>query len=91
VFIFSVKRFANELVFRALTAMFLLDVSAVIAKRMKKISKGGPAAAFEAQRMFTEKMFAVGRAGFILATGGSLTKVGKMYRSRVRANKRRLK
>ena len=71
--------------------MFIFDVGSVIAKRTKKIAKGGPAAASEAQRMVTEKMFAAGRAGVILATGGGFSKVAKMYRSRVRANKRRLK
>lgn len=71
--------------------MFFLDVGTVIAKRITKISKGGPNAALEVQRMITEKMFAAGLAGVTLATGGSLSKVAKIYRTRVRANKRRLK
>lgn len=44
----------------------------------------------EAQRMLTEKGFALAEAANTLAVGGSMAKVVRRYRSHVRANKRRL-
>ena len=44
----------------------------------------------EAQRMLTEKGFALAEAVNTLAVGGSMAKVVRRYRSHVRANKRRL-
>jgi hypothetical protein len=69
----------------------MLDAGVVIGKRLRRISKGGKVAARESRRMVTEKMLAAAEAGFILGTGGSVTKVMKNYRKRVRANARRLK
>jgi hypothetical protein len=62
----------------------------VIGLRLVKLSRGGPAAESEALRMVTEKTTALAEAGMTLARGGSTGKVIRRYRTRVRANKRRL-
>ena len=69
----------------------MLEASDVIGKRLLILSKGGKVAARESQRMVTEKVLAAAEAGVILGTGGSMEKVMKNYRKRVRANARRLK
>ena len=66
------------------------DIQTVIALRMMKLSGGGLASQREAQRMMAEKGIAFAEAAGSLATGASLAKVARRYRSRVRANKRRL-
>lgn len=71
---------------------------AVIGLRMAKLAAGGPAAAFEAQRMVAEKALAAVEAqfaaGLALASGASHHVAGRKvlagYKKRVRANRTRL-
>ena len=67
------------------------DSQQVIALRMAKLARGGPAAATEAHLMVSEKMMEAGKSVLTLATGGSMTNVLDSYHSKVRSNKRRLK
>jgi hypothetical protein len=62
----------------------------VIGLRLVKLSRGGRAAESEALRMVAEKTNALAEAGMTLARGGSAGMVISRYRTRVRANKRRL-
>ena len=62
----------------------------VMALRLMKLARGGTPSQLEAQRMLTEKGFALAEAASTLAVGGSMAKVVRRYRSHVRANKRRL-
>ena len=66
------------------------ETQRVIGLRLVKLSRGGPAAESEALHMVTEKTTALAEAGMTLARGGSTGKVIRRYRTRVRANKRRL-
>jgi len=54
------------------------------------MAAGGRAAEREAERMVTEKGEAMAKAATILAAGGSPEAVVRHYRTRVRANERRL-
>lgn len=71
---------------------------AVIGLRLAKLAAGGPAAAFEAQRMVTEKAIAAVEAqfaaGLAIAAGATHHAAGRKvlagYRKRVRANRSRL-
>jgi hypothetical protein len=67
-----------------------LEAQRVIALRLMKMAKGGPAAHKEANRMVSEKMVASVEAATTLATGGSLEKILRRYRTIVRANEKRL-
>jgi hypothetical protein len=77
-------RLTNEVV------MLGFETQRVIGLRLVRLSRGGPAAESEALRMVTEKTTALAEAGMTLARGGSTGKVIRRYRTRVRANKRRL-
>lgn len=67
-----------------------LEAQRVIALRMMALAGGGSRAQAEAQRMITEKLFALIRGGSMLTAGKPPTSVVRHYRSRVRANERRL-
>jgi len=66
------------------------EAQQVMILRFVKLAAGGSAGQREAERMVTEKGFALAEAMGTLALGGSPEKVMRGYRSRVRANKRRL-
>ena len=66
------------------------ETQEVMALRLLKLARGGPASGSEAQRMVTEKGIAFAEAAATLATGGSMKKVVRRVRSRVSQNKRRL-
>jgi hypothetical protein len=72
------------------SARLVQEAQAVVNLRLMKLALGGRGSRAEAQRMVTEKGFALAEAAATLATGGSMTKVVRRYGSRVRANKRRL-
>lgn len=67
-----------------------LEAQRVIALRLHKLATGGAAANFEAQKMITEKVAASAEAAAILATGGSVRKVVRRYRTIIRGNEKRL-
>jgi hypothetical protein len=75
------------------------DINDVVAMRMMRLASGGPLAATEARRMVLEKVVALGEANVTImtamATGRSLSAASKKnyarYRSRVRANRRRIR
>jgi hypothetical protein len=66
------------------------DAQRVIALRAMKIAAGGSSARSEVSRMVTEKVSAGAEAVAILTRGGSGRRVVRRYRTRVRANVRRL-
>jgi hypothetical protein len=72
------------------TAQLQFEAQRVIALRMAKLAAGGAAAQAEAMRMVNEKSAAAAEAALIVAAGGSPKKVIRRYRTRVRANARRL-
>ncbi len=72
------------------STMLAIESQQVIALRMMKVTAGGKGSTQEVQRMFTEKMQAIGEATLTVATGGSPEKVMREVRSKVRANRRRL-
>jgi hypothetical protein len=72
------------------TALLGLEAQRVVGLRLMKIGAGGAAAQAEIQRMVAEKAAAMFEATAILAAGGSPRKVVRRYRTRVRANERRL-
>jgi hypothetical protein len=67
-----------------------LEAQRVIMLRMFAMAAGGSRAQAEAQRMITEKLLAWVRASVMLSAGRSPGSVVRHYRSRVRANQRRL-
>ncbi len=67
-----------------------LESQQVIALRLLKLARGGPAASREAKRMITEKMVALGEATEKSSSGRSARSVVNGYRKKVRANRRRL-
>jgi len=71
-------------------AILSIVAQQVVALRLLKLAAGGAAAHGEAVRMTTEKMNAAIEAAMIMATGGSPTKVLRRYKTRVKANSRRL-
>lgn len=71
-------------------AMLALEAQEVIFLRTLKLSTGGSGAAQEAVRMVTEKMFAAQEATMKAMTGASADRIVQGYRSKVRANARRL-
>jgi hypothetical protein len=71
-------------------ARLAFEAQQVIGLRMMRIAAGGAAAQAEMTRMVTEKAFACGEAATTLALGGSARKVVRGYRTRVKANARRL-
>jgi hypothetical protein len=66
------------------------EAQRVIALRAMKIAAGGSSARSEVSRMVTEKVSAGAEAVAILTRGGSGRRVIRRYRTRVRANVRRL-
>ena len=66
------------------------EAQAVMVLRSLRLARGGATAQAEVTRMFAEKGVAFVEAANTLATGGSAEKVVRGYRTRVRANKRRL-
>ncbi|MDN3574856.1 hypothetical protein [Methylobacterium longum] len=71
-------------------AMLGVEAQMVIGQRIAMLMVGGPKARAEAQRMVTEKVLAAGSAAMTLAKGGGPHKVVRSYRTKVRANHRRL-
>lgn len=72
-------------------AMLTMEAQQVIWLRTMKLAAGGTAAQREATRMVSEKMAAGMKASAQIATGASADKVIRGYRSKTRANLRRLK
>jgi hypothetical protein len=70
--------------------IFALECQSVVALRMAKLASGGRRARAEAQLMFIEKIAAAVVAGTIIGSGKPLEKVARHYRSKIRANRRRL-
>jgi hypothetical protein len=67
-----------------------LEAQRVIALRTAAMAAGGARAQAEMQRMVSEKVTAVVKAGAMLTAGKSQQSIVRHYRSRVRANERRL-
>ena len=81
----------SELVsFAADIAILSMAAQQVIALRLLKLAAGGAAAHTEAVRMMTEKGSAGLEAATTMAAGGSAKKVVRRYKTRVKANSRRL-
>jgi hypothetical protein len=72
------------------SASLVLEAQHVIALRAARLASGGAAAQTEAARMMSEKIVAGMAASTMLAFGRSPQMVVRRYRSRVRANARRL-
>jgi hypothetical protein len=70
--------------------MLAAEAQHVINLRLAALARGGPAADQETHLMVTEKMKAALDAAGMLARGASTRSVISFYRSRVRANVRRL-
>ncbi|GEO15356.1 hypothetical protein [Microvirga aerophila] len=70
--------------------LLALESQTIIGIRLARLSLGGPAAMTEAERMVSEKIFALGEAATTLATGGSAHDVVTGYRRHVQANADRL-
>ena len=73
------------------------DAQHVVAQRLALLATGGPNAGPEAARMVAEKVAALGEAQTIAARAaaqgradGGAAEIMRLYRRRVRANKRRL-
>ena len=77
---------------RLASDMVLLSMESqrVVSLRLTALAFGGSRAHVEAQRMILEKVFAAGSAGQLVAFGRSPEAIIRHYRSRVRANQRRL-
>jgi hypothetical protein len=67
-----------------------VETQQVVALRLVKVASGGPAAQNQFARIMTEKIAAAAEAAVTLGLGGSGHKVVRRYRTRVRANARRL-
>jgi len=67
-----------------------MEAQGVIALRMMKLARGGPAAEREARRMVAEKIGASAEAAVALASGRSPDSVVRRTRTVIRANKKRL-
>ncbi|RUV66052.1 hypothetical protein EOA78_35460, partial [Mesorhizobium sp. M5C.F.Cr.IN.023.01.1.1] len=67
-----------------------MEAQQVIWLRTLRIAKGGKPAEREAKRMISEKIKAAGRAGTMFATGAPAGEVARMYRKKIRANRKRL-
>ena len=76
--------------FVAQSTLLALEAQHVMALRMVAIATGGSRAHGEIQRMILEKVVASMRAGAMLTMGKPSTSIVRHYRSRVRANERRL-
>ena len=80
----SALRFWTDLCFQT------FEVQQVIGLRMLKLMAGGAAAEREAMRMVAEKIDAAQETALRLASGASPQAAVRHYRSKVRANRRRL-
>lgn len=67
-----------------------MNAQRVIALRLAKLAKGGPAAHREARRMIVEKVAASPEASVALVAGRSSHSIIRRYHTIVRANERRL-
>jgi hypothetical protein len=76
--------------FMAQSTLLALEAQRVIVLRMAAIATGGTRAQAEIQRMVVEKVVASMRAGAMLSMGRPTASIVRHYRSRVRANERRL-
>jgi hypothetical protein len=76
--------------FVAQSSLLALEAQHVMALRMAAIATGGSRAQAEIQRMILEKVVASMRAGAMLSMGKPTASIVRHYRSRVRANERRL-
>jgi hypothetical protein len=76
--------------FVAQSTLLALEAQRVIALRIAAIATGGSHAQAELQRMVVEKVVASMRAGAMLSMGRPTASIVRHYRSRVRANERRL-
>lgn len=84
---------ASWMSFAFATTKMTLDAQQVIAMRMAKLARGGPAAATEATLMVTEKMQAAMLAANTFGKGqtpASMANVARMYGRKVAANRKRL-
>lgn len=72
------------------SARLCQEAQVVVALRVMRLARGGVAAQREAERMAVEKGVALAESMMTLATGGTMHKVVRRYRSKVRGNKRRL-
>jgi hypothetical protein len=70
--------------------MLMAESQQVMWLRSMRFAAGGPRASAEAQRMVSEKLAIAAPVAAGILTGDSPGKVAKRYRSKVRANKRRL-
>ncbi|HEX3666802.1 MAG TPA: hypothetical protein VHU23_16375 [Rhizomicrobium sp.] len=70
--------------------MLGLECQQAIALRLLKLSIGGPKARRESRKMVTEKVDAAFAAGQLAMGGASPTRLLKSYRTKVRANVKRL-
>jgi hypothetical protein len=72
------------------SASLAVEAHQVMALRFAKLAAGGAAAHNEAARMMSEKVVACVEASAMLASGRSPQTIVRRYRTRVRANARRL-
>jgi hypothetical protein len=72
------------------TATLAVEAQQVMALRAARLAAGGAAAQTEAVRMTSEKVVAYVEASNMLALGKSPQTIMRRYRTRVRANSRRL-
>ena len=72
------------------SSLLALEAQRVMALRMTALAAGGSRAQAEIQRMFFEKIVASMRVGAMLTMGKPATSIVRHYRSRIRANERRL-
>jgi hypothetical protein len=70
--------------------LLAFEAQRVMALRMARMASGGARAQAEAQRMVSEKILAAMRTWPLIWLHGSPSKALGHYRSRVRANERRL-
>lgn len=79
--------------FRTWYAVMMLaaESQTAMALRLMRLAGGGAAAEREAGRMVGEKIAAAGEAAATIMSGGTVDKVVKGYRRRVRRNVRRLR
>ena len=71
-------------------AMLAAEAQHVMWLRLTRLAAGGSKASAEARRMVSEKVLVAAQAGVGAMLGDSSRRVVKRYRSRVRANRRRL-
>jgi hypothetical protein len=72
------------------TMLLALEAQRVIALRTAAMTAGGARAQAEMERMVIEKVRASVRVGAMLTAGKSQQSIVRHYRTRVRANERRL-